>query len=506
MNSQNCNDLAAAAGASPASLAIHYSRGTWRPLQHLMKLNEKLLDLATGKIRRLIVTCPPRAGKSELGSHWLPVYLTGTLPNFRTVVTSYEASLATSWALRARRTFAEIAPSLWSLGLDKERNRQNEWSATNGSSVFACGAGGPLTGRGADVAIVDDPHANAEEASSVTMRDKVHEWFAKVLLTRLQQGGRVLVLATRWNRDDLTGRLLQGPEKWEQLLIPALDERDYSYAEELFTTEQLRRTRAEVGSHVWQTMFQGDPVSKDAAFFRPENFPIVDAAPEKLLKVRGWDLAASSHGDYTCGALLGRWKDRYIILDCVRGQWPPGHRDEKILEVVKRDGREVRQVFELQPSAAGLTEAEYMRQVFSGFRIEHVPARGPKLLRAQPVAGYSESKRISILRASSWNKNLLDELEAFPGGRHDDQIDALAHSFNALMKSGLNWDPERSSGQDWRARYASCNCGVMGGWPHFPGCPMAGDFYTRNAGEGAGDWRETFDRLSGVPSRHPWLG
>ncbi|NMA28428.1 MAG: terminase, large subunit, partial [Burkholderiales bacterium] len=213
--------------ASPAALAEWLSDGSWVRARHLERLNDRLLDFATGRIRRLLVSMPPRHGKSELISHWLPVWYLNTWPERRIILATYGADFAADWGRRVRNTVQEHADSL-RVRIAQDSAASNRWHTTAGGGMVAAGAGGPLTGRGADLFIIDDPIKTAEDAYSATWRERVWDWWTTTARTRLEPGASVVVLMTRWHDDDLAGRILRNAQEsgdgWEVLNLPALAE------------------------------------------------------------------------------------------------------------------------------------------------------------------------------------------------------------------------------------------------------------------------------------------
>ena len=213
----------------PAGLARYATQGRWILAPHLELLNRKLVDLAAGQIRRLLVTMPPRHGKSELCSVYLPAWYLGNYPERRIILASYESDFAASWGRRVRDVLEQHGQHLFEVSLRADSAAAYRWDLDGYTGgMIAVGVGGAATGRGADLFIIDDPVKSPEEAQSQTMSRRIWDWYRGVARTRLEPGGAMLLIMTRWSEDDLAGRLLadRDGEAWEVLNLPALAEDD----------------------------------------------------------------------------------------------------------------------------------------------------------------------------------------------------------------------------------------------------------------------------------------
>ena len=228
--------LAQAWRATPAATAVKWSRGEWQRQPHLTLISDALAAMAEGPIR-LIVSMPPRHGKSIEVSCWLPIWFLVNWPTGRIGLASYAADFASDWGLRVRRII-EQTPEL-GIRVSKDRARAHDWQIEEGGSMMTAGVGGPFTGRGFDLLIIDDPIKNRSEANSATYRKHLWDWWTSTARTRLEPGGSIVIVATRWHEDDLIGRLLNGPQgddefgvsdvdldEWQYIRLPALAEDD----------------------------------------------------------------------------------------------------------------------------------------------------------------------------------------------------------------------------------------------------------------------------------------
>lgn len=422
----------------------------WKTPPHLQLLNRRLLDVAAGRVNRLMVMMPPRHGKSELSSHYFPAWFAGRFPDKRVILTSYEADFAASWGRKARDTLEEYGPQVFGVNVDPTSSAANRWNILGRrGGMTTAGVGGPITGRGADLFIIDDPVKNAEEAHSPTIRERHWQWYQAVARTRIEPGGAIVLIMTRWHEDDLAGRLLRQMEddpeadQWEVLRLPAIAEEADPLGREpgqalwpdRYNEQDLAAIRASVGEYTWEALYQQRPAPPGGSVFKREWFrQIVDQAPEGLRWVRFWDLATSTAktADWTVGALVGTDREgRIYIADIVRrrSEWPDTRK--LIVATAQQDGRTVRVgvekvAFQLAAWQDLMREPELL-----GHAVEAVPVDKDKELRARPWAARAEAGKVILVRGP-WLGKFLAEVETFPHGEHDDQVDAVSGAVQML--------------------------------------------------------------------------
>lgn len=267
--------------------------------RHLEMLNRKLVDVAEGRTRRLIVTMAPRHGKSECISKYFPAWYIGRFPERRVILTSYEADFAANWGRKVRDLLDEFGPEYFGVRVRRDSSAANRWDLEgHAGGMVTAGVGGPITGRGADIFICDDPIKNAEEAASEAIRERNKDWWRSTAYTRLEPGGSAVIVCTRWHHDDLAGWLIAGgagdgdgaASAWEVLNLPALAEDDDPLGREpgealwperydRAALDEIRRS-ANVGEYFFAAMYQGRPVPKSGGMFKTSWFSIVDVCPQ----------------------------------------------------------------------------------------------------------------------------------------------------------------------------------------------------------------------------------
>lgn len=451
--------------------------------------------VVSGEIQRLMIFAPPQNGKSELASVRLPAYWLGRRPEDPVILSSYAASLAENKSRQARQIvegteFRRLFPGLTTR---RDSRAVDHWELDgHKGGMLAVGVGGPITGHGARLGIIDDPVENWEQAQSQTIRDKTWEWYRTTFRTRIWENGAIVLIMTRWHEDDLAGRLLaeQGDE-WTVLRLPAIAEtqadRD-SNNERLglaqgrpdplgrkpgeplcpkrFSLAALELLRRDVGSLAWFGQYQGVPRAPEGNRFKRDWFKIVDEGPPPSApRVRYWDRAATEgDGDFTVGLRMAKDKGVYFIEDVVGGQWSSGRRDEMMKQTAEADrkkfGNRVKIWLEQEPGSSGKDSAQAAIQMLAGYPVHAETATGSKEVRAEPFAAQAEAGNVKVVRGR-WNAEYVEELTTFPNGAFDDQVDGSSGAFNKLGTAGPSFPP-RDMG---------------GGLGRGPGAPLIGRYF-----------------------------
>lgn len=278
--------------------------------RHIREIAEKLEAVERGEITRLLITVPPRFGKSELVSRIFPAWYLGRHPKREVMITSYNADKAESFSKCARDIvegdrFHHIFPDV---DVSPSKRAMEEWHTIAGGIVIAAGAGGALTGGGAHLAIIDDPVKNWEEAVSETIQEKRYEWYRSVLRTRLYPGSAIILVMTRWVTYDLAGRILEHEKtideggKWEHLNLPLLDAHGKSLWPEMYDDAEIADIRETVGEKIFQALYQQNPIDTIDRIFTDPQF---DEPPRGLRLIAYLDPAFGGE-DYSAFTAGGR--------------------------------------------------------------------------------------------------------------------------------------------------------------------------------------------------------
>ncbi len=414
---------------------------------HLKVISQRLHQASHNGNARLIISMPPRHGKSQLVSEYYPAWRAGVFPDRRVILASYEADFAASWGRKAR-TLLEQFGHWFNVKVAAASSAANRWDIEGrAGGMMTAGVGGPITGKGADDLIIDDPLKNYEDAHSETIREKIWNWFTSTAYTRLEPNANVIVIATRWHADDLTGRILREltHESWEEIVFPAIACEDDILGRKAgdalwphrFNVAALEAIRKTIGSYQFSALYQQRPTAPDGEMFKRAWFPIIEAAPIDADYCRAWDKASTADGgDFSVGVLLAKDKEGFwYVADVVRGQWSSFERNRVIKQTTEIDaaayGRRYTVVVEQEPGSGGKESAEFTVKQLAGYTVKIERVTGDKASRAGPFAAQAEAGNVRLVRGA-WNRAYLDELVGFPHGVHDDMIDGSSGAFNHL--------------------------------------------------------------------------
>lgn len=424
----------------------------WKDGWHEVLICDKLQDLESGKIKRLIIQMPPRHGKSEIGSRKFSAWCIGRNPDRPIILGTYAADLAFGFSRSAQGTvdsptFRRIFPDV---KLSQNHRAVQNWSVNESTEdVFiAAGVGGPITGKGGGILILDDPIKNAEQAESETYRENLWEWWRTTFRTRLEPGGSILIMLTRWHEDDLVGRLLAlqdadvNADQWEVLNLPAIAIEDNEYRKKgevlfpsRFSAEEIENIRASIGTRQFEALYQGNPTPPEGARFKRSWFSeILEERPKKNVWVRYWDWAVTPEaGDYTAGVLIGKdEKGKHCIADMVREQWEWAEAQEVIIQTAKADGKEVWVgIEEVAKDAAFLKELKW-RLLNDGYLIYATHPTKKKEIRSMLWEVMAREGMIALVKGE-WIPPFLHEVCSFPFGNHDDQVDSVGGGIELLQ-------------------------------------------------------------------------
>ena len=433
-----------------------YAAAMWPPFQlarHHKLIVDKLEAVERGEIDRLMIFLPPRHGKSLIDSTLFPAWYLGRHPDRSIIASSYGQELASDFGRRVRgyvtdQLHVAIFPD--SRVVD-DSNAVHRFGLTGGGNYYAVGAGGPITGRGADLLLIDDPIKSREDANSAAFRRSLQDWYQHVAYTRLQPGGAIVLIQTRWHQDDLTGWLLREhtSENWHIVSLPAIAEPGDALGRqegaplwpERFPLEVLERIREAIGSSAWLSLYQQRPTAEEGAIFKRAWFKTFSTEPEMKRVVFSLDTAfkAGTSNDYSVIAVIGESKDGYFLLHVTRER----------LEFPDLQRRVVGLAEIMRPNAVLIEDAASGQSLIQTLKSETrlpilpVKATGDKVSRANAVSPLVESGRVYIRDQAQWLPDFLEELCSFPAAPHDDQVDALTQALNYLRGSQVeySWTP-----------------------------------------------------------------
>lgn len=432
---------------TPATFAHKISRGSWIPKQHLMYISMRVAQAIARGNGRIIISAPPRHGKSQLTSIYTPAWALEKYPDRHTIIATYGADLSVGFGRQVRDMFTDPQNAgLLNTKLRRDAQRVANFVTDRGGSMSSVGIGGPITGRGAHILLIDDYIKEIKEALSPAYRDYCWNWFTTTAYTRLEPGGTCIIIATRWHSDDLIGRILANLPGWEYIEIPAIAEEGdllgRAIGEPLFPEryplERLEELRESLGSIFFQALFQQKPVDESKQIADAGWLKITPTLPPHIDKFgvacRAWDLAATQDGgDYTVGThMILDTRDRNIyITNIVRDQLSPEQVERKVQATAISDGEDTKIYIEQEPGSSGIALIDhYSRNVLNDFKVEGVPVVKAKVVRAQPFLAAAEAGKVFLLEGA-WNNAFIKEFGSFPGA-YDDQIDTAAVCYQKL--------------------------------------------------------------------------
>lgn len=423
--------------------------------RHHAVMAKKFEDIAAGKLKRLIINMPPRHTKSEFASYLLPAWFLGKYPGKKIIQTSNTAELAVGFGRKVRNlvdgeTYAKVFPNV---SLRHDSKAAGRWSTNANGEYFAIGVGGTVTGKGADLLIIDDPHSEQEAALAANdpaVYDKVYEWYSSGPRQRLQPGGSIVIVMTRWGKRDLTGQVIKasaqrGGDEWQVIEFPAILPSGNPLWPEFWSLNELSSLKEELPHPKWQAQYQQDPTSEGSAIVKREWWKIweEDSPPHVDMIIQAWDTAfeKNSRADYSACTTWGVFhhpddtgKDQanLILLNAFRDRLEFPELKKRVLEQYKEwnpDGL----IIEKKASGAPLI---YELRAMGVPVQEFTPTKGnDKITRLNAVSDLFASSRIWVPN-TNWAEEVVEEVASFPNGEHDDYVDSVSLALMRFRQGG----------------------------------------------------------------------
>ena len=400
-------------------------------------------DIADGDAKRLIINMPPRHTKSEFASYLFPAWFIGKYPKKKIMQVSHNAELASRFGSKVRNLMntKEYKQIFGNVQLREDSKAKGRWETNHGGEYFAAGVGGSITGRGADLLIIDDPHTEQDSMSDNAM-ERTYEWYNSGPRQRLQPGGRILIVMTRWAVDDLTGRLVKGQsepkaDKWKVIEFPAILPNDKPVWPEYWTREDLDSVKASISMKNWNAQYMQDPTSEEGAIIKREWWSDYDKEylPKLLHVIQSYDTAFSKKetADYSAITTWGVFDPdngkgkALILLDAKKDRWNFPELKKEAMEQFKYWEPEM-VIIEAKASGMPLT---HELQKMGIPVINFTPSKGnDKHSRVNSVAPLFEAGAIWAPK-KTFAEEVIEECAAFPFGDNDDYVDSTTQ---ALMK------------------------------------------------------------------------
>jgi predicted phage terminase large subunit-like protein len=446
---------------SPADFAAEFSSGTWVHARHLDFLSKKLVQLEKRQLRRLMVSMPPRHGKSLLINTYFPAWWLARHPRDQVALAGYGEQFARKWGGDVRDFIIQNNEKL-NLVVSRESTAADDWSLTSGGGMLCVGVGGALTGRGANLLIIDDPIKNEQEANSQIFRDRMWDWWQATSSTRMEPHAVVVVVATRWHEDDLLGRIIANDKaSWEIINLPALAEENdplgRGIGEPLWPErwrgddEDYQIRKATSGPYWWSALFQGHPsppggnvfLRDDWRFYKSVDIATIVREADQVIQV--WDLAmkAKTTSDFSVGQVWARKLGDFFLIDQIRGHFDLAQIERFMKSFTMKYPRALAKLVE--DAALGPALKQRLQHEVSGIipiKVTGGIAAPSKWSRAQNVVPYHQSHNIYLPEntdgtKAQWVWDFIEECSQFDKGAHDDQVDAMTHGITYMQPGGF---------------------------------------------------------------------
>ena len=432
------------------SVYLEYTHfGRYRPSRHSDLICDYLMRVERGEIDRLMIFMPPRHSKSMTVTETFPSWFIGRNPNRRVIEVSYGDSLARRFGKANRQKIELFGEELFGIRLSRDVNSVTSWDVEgHRGGMISVGIGGGITGQGADLLIIDDPIKNRKEADSLTYRNMLWNEWQNTLSTRLQPGGRVILILTRWHEDDLAGRLLEHePERWTVLSLPAICDSENDllgrkigeplWPEYGFDEKWAEETKKTVGSRTWNALYQQRPTPPSGAIIHRSWFKYYREAPAQMDEyIQSWDFAFkdTDDGSFVVGQVWGRKGANKYLLDQVRAKLSFTESIRAIISLTSKWPQAQAKLIE--DRANGTAIINTLRNQVSGM-LPVMPS-GTKVERLNAVSPQFEAGNVYIPHPSiaPWVHDYVEELVAFPNAPTDDQVDATSQALQYLNRSG----------------------------------------------------------------------
>ena len=423
---------------------------------HHTKMADAFDRVANGDLKRLIINMPPRHTKSEFASYLLPAWYLGKNPEKKIIQIAHTAELAVGFGRKVRNLvgsedFKEVFPNV---ALQSDSKAAGRWNTNKGGEYFAIGVGGAVTGKGADVLIIDDPHSEQEgQSGDPSVFDRVYEYYTSGPRQRLQPGGSIVIVMTRWHKRDLTGQILKaqqtrkGVDDWEVIEFPAILPSGKSLWQEFWDIKELEKLKAELPVAKWSAQYQQDPTSEEGAIVKREwwkNWEY-ENPPECEFVIQSWDTAflKTQRADYSACTTWGVFykenkgsgtiEPNVILLDAFKERMEFPELKKKAFDHWKEWQPDA---FIVEGKAAGMPLIFELRSM--GIPVsEYTPSRGnDKIARVNAVADLFASG-IVWAPEKRFSEEVIEEFAAFPSGDHDDLVDSSTQALLRFRQGGF---------------------------------------------------------------------
>jgi len=436
---------------------LYFTKHIWPEFiegEHHKIIAEKFDKLATGEIKRLIVNMPPRHTKSEFASTLLPAWMIGREPKLKIIQTTHTGELAVRFGRKAKTLIdSPEYQEIFQTRLREDSQAAGRWETAQGGEYFAAGVGGAITGRGADLLIIDDPHSE-QDAMNMTALERAYEWYTSGPRQRLQPGGKIVCVMTRWNTKDLTGILLKNQsepksDQWDIVEFPAIMPSGKPVWPEYWKLDELESVKASLSLGKWNAQWMQNPTSEEGAILKREWWKDWDKdyIPKLEHVIQSYDTAfmKKETADFSAITTWGIFREnedspaQLLLLDAIKERYE--------FPELRRVAKEQYDYWQpetvlVEAKASGLPLTYELRNMGIPV-VNYTPSRGnDKHTRVNSVAPLFESGNIWAPLSKQFAQEVIEECAAFPYGDHDDLVDSTTQAVMRFRQGGLLMHPE----------------------------------------------------------------
>ena len=421
---------------------------------HHKRIADKFNKLANGEIKRLIINMPPRHTKSEFGSYLLPAWMVGRNPKLKIIQSTNTTELSVRFGRKAKALIdSPEYQQIFKTKLREDSQAAGKWETAQGGEYYAAGVGSAITGRGADLLIIDDPHSEQDAMNSQAL-ERTYEWYTSGPRQRLQPGGSIIVIMTRWNQKDLTGRLLNAQkevkaDQWEIVEFPAILPSGKPVWPEYWKLEDLESVKASIPLSKWNSQYMQNPTSEEGALLKREWWKDWDEEELPPLQhvIQSYDTAfmKKETADFSAITTWGVFQPseddppNLILVDSLKGRFEFPELRRIALE---QYGYWNPETVIIEGKASGLPLTYELRKMGIPV-INFTPSKGnDKHARVNAVSPMFESGLIWAPKEMEFAQEVIEECAAFPYGDHDDLVDSTTQALMRFRQGGLVQHPE----------------------------------------------------------------
>jgi predicted phage terminase large subunit-like protein len=421
--------------------------------KHHQIMAEAFERVANGQLKRLIINMPPRHTKSEFASYLLPAWFLGKYPEKKIIQTAHTAELAVGFGRKVRNLVqSDGYGKVFDTKLSSDSKAAGRWNTHLGGDYFAIGVGGAVTGKGADLLIIDDPHSEQEaKQGNPAVFDSVYEWYTSGPRQRLQPGGAIIIVMTRWSKRDLTGQILKNAEKdgvneWEVIDFPAILPSGTPLWPGFWKKEELEALKAELPVAKWEAQYQQNPTSEEGAIVKRDQWQIWEKSdpPSCEYVIQSWDTAfeKNNRADYSACTTWGVFqhpnkngdlRPNIILLDAFKQRMEFPELKKKAFDMWREWNPDTLLV---EKRAAGAPLIYEMRKI--GIPLsEYTPGKGSdKIARVNAISDLFASG-VVWCPETRWADEVMEEMASFPNGDHDDLVDSSSQALLRFRQGGF---------------------------------------------------------------------